>query len=220
MLTFRSSLLLVALVGCTYTPPEGTTTGGHGTSDTAVPPLPALEHFIYTPLVRQSTDYTCGVAALQSVLHYYGVPDELESTVAERLGSDPDFGTSYLAMVEYAEGLGFQVTTERDMTIDKLAARIEKQQPVILAIQAWAEDPTIDWKETYEHGHYVVATGYDAERVYFMDPWTRASYTYINRAQLEDRWHDVDEDGTLEHFGIIIDGRNPAFDFERVIEMP
>ena len=96
-----------------------------------------------------------------------------------------------------------------------------KKRPVILAIQAWADDPaTIDWANTYEHGHYVVATGYDAKNIYFMDPYTRGTYTFIPRAQLEKRWHDVDDPGTLEHFGIMFSGKPPAYDPEKIVLMP
>jgi hypothetical protein len=48
----------------------------------------------------------------------------------------------------------------------------------------------------------VVAVGYDAERFYFEDP-AMFGVGYIGRAELEARWHDLDEFGTrLEHFGI------------------
>src|SRR4051812_3037220 len=57
-------------------------------TDVATPSLKSLEHFIHTPLFRQQTEYTCGVAALQSVLHYYGDEDTDEPTVAAELGTD------------------------------------------------------------------------------------------------------------------------------------
>jgi predicted double-glycine peptidase len=217
----RLPLLLILVAACTdaQTDPDGVGDKSDG-QPTAGNPLGSVQHFIYTPLVKQNTEYTCGVAALRSVLHYYGVADGHEAELAETLGSDPEGGTSYHAMADYAKSVGLTATTETNMTIDRLASLIDRKQPVILAIQAWADDPAVDYKESFENGHYVVATGYDDANVYFMDPYTRASYTFIPRGELEGRWHDADIDGDLEHFGLIIGGKDAAFDFQQVLAMP
>ena len=204
-------LLVIAMIaGCTASTAE---------PKPVAPPVEA--HFIRTPLVRQTTEYTCGVAALQSVLLYYGVPDEQESELAKVLGSTSDAGTNYRAIVSYAQELGFAVSAKSRMTVAELEVSIDAKRPVILALQAWAEDASIDWRKSDDNGHYVVATGYDTKNLYFMDPSTRGRYTFIPRAQLEARWHDFDaEAGELDHFGIVISGRAPAFDSERAVAMP
>ena len=219
----RFALVLFLVIGCTFSkelPPDPGAGGKADDTSVAPPSLRAIEHFLYTPLVKQNAEHTCGVAALRSVLHYYGVPDEHEAVLADKLGSHPDWGTNYRAIVDYAKSVGLTATTHTEMSIDDLARNIDRGTPVILALQAWADDPQIDWRESYDNGHYVVATGYDAANIYFMDPYMRGSYTYIPRAQLEDRWHDMDGEGPLEHFGIVIAGRAPAFDFDRVLPMP
>jgi predicted double-glycine peptidase len=207
---------LSSLVACTTADPAPAPELEGGKADT---PLGAVQQFIYTPLYRQQTEYTCGVAALQSVLHYYGVEDQPEATVAEALGSDPDGGTDHREMMAYARQHGLTATTRANMTVDDLAALIDRKRPVILAIQAWADDGT-DYAESYENGHYVVATGIDRDNVYFMDPYTRGTYTFIPKAELETRWHDMDIEGPLEHWGLILEGKAPAFDFERPLAMP
>jgi predicted double-glycine peptidase len=187
--------------------------------DPDAPSLAAIPHFVPVPLVRQDTEYTCGVAALQSVLHYHGIDALHEGELAALLGTDPDSGTRYRAMAAYARTVGLEATIATDMTIAELAGHIDRGAPVILALQAWADGP-IDWSDTWDHGHYVVAAGHDPHNIYFMDPYMRGSYTFIPRAQLDERWHDVDVDGPLEHFGLILDGKPPAYDPDRVLPMP
>ncbi len=181
------------------------------------PKLSSLANFVHTPFFRQQTDSTCGVAALQSVLGYYGDIDSAEPAVARELGSD-DTGTRYKAMIRYAEARGYRTRVKKDMTVADLEAHIARREPVIVLIQAWPDSP-VDWVTTWDNGHYVVATGFDDDRVYFMDPWVRSRYAYIAKSEFVDRWHDVDgDDGALSHFGLIIDrAAGPHFDFDVAI---
>ncbi|MGC9976765.1 MAG: cysteine peptidase family C39 domain-containing protein, partial [Syntrophales bacterium] len=65
------------------------------------PYLDQIKNLIRIPLVRQTRDYNCGVAALQSVLLYYGEEyGRLE--LARILGADPSKGTSYRAILRFA----------------------------------------------------------------------------------------------------------------------
>lgn len=57
-------------------------------------------NIIRVPTCRQSTDYTCGVASLQSVMRYYG--DEMrEDALAAKLGSTPEAGTGFTRLGQY-----------------------------------------------------------------------------------------------------------------------
>jgi len=96
------------------------------------------------PLVRQATGYTCGVAAMQSILRYY---------------------------------------------------------------------------ET--EGHWVVAIGYDENRMLFMDPSTLGNYTYIPNEEFLDRWHDTDSDNVtqLVHFGIVISKSAPDYNPDAIMRL-
>ncbi len=219
--TLWLSFVLVAF-GCVAAPGEGPLVEIHGgqsaKADGPARSLRAVSHFIYTPLFRQQTESTCGVAALQSVLHYYGDEDTQEPDVAAALGTD-ESGTRHWAIREYAESLGYQARAATGMTVPELAAHIDAGRPVIVLIQAWA-DGRVDWKNTWENGHYVVATGYDEGNIYFMDPSMRGSYAYIPVAEFLDRWHDADGEGELEHFGLVIEKAGPRFDFDRALALP
>ena len=58
-------------------------------SSNEVPSIHTIDNFIRVPLTRQATDYTCGVAALQSILYYYG-QEFLEDDLMEKLGPTPE----------------------------------------------------------------------------------------------------------------------------------
>jgi len=54
-----------------------------------VPSIHCIQNLIRIPLTRQAADYTCGVAALQSILYYYG-QEFLEDDLMEKLGPTPE----------------------------------------------------------------------------------------------------------------------------------
>ena len=107
------------------------------------------------------------------------------------------------------------------MTIAELTRRIDAGSPVICLIQAWWADakghvePRHDYADEWESGHYVIAVGYDRERIYFMDPSLAGNYGYIPRRDLDARWHDVDvRQGNAvryEHAGIVVTVLRPEY---------
>lgn len=167
-----------------------------------------LPNIIQVPLLRQSTDYTCGVTALQSILYYHGI-EFREDRLAKLLGSDPIMGTAYRKMVSLADSLGFKITVKEKCSMDDLKFYLDKKEPVIVLIQAWTEQKNVDWKNDWEDGHYVVAIGYDKDKIYFMDPSTIGNYTYIPNEEFLNRWHDTDTKDTLRHFIMSIQKETP-----------
>jgi predicted double-glycine peptidase len=164
--------------------------------------LPA--NLIRLPLVRQATDYTCGVAALQSVLAYYG-EDFREEYLSKKLKANFHDGTAYSEMANFSRKQGFHVDINKKMSLADLKATIDKKLPVILCIQAWGDGPgTNNYRDEWNDGHYVVAAGYDEENIYFMDPSTIGNYAYIPAKELLERWHDTDGKERLCNFGMII----------------
>jgi predicted double-glycine peptidase len=157
---------------------------------------------IRVPLVRQATEYTCGVSALQSVLGYFG-EEFREDELAKQLHSDMKDGTKVAEIAGFARKHGFSVTIRTGMTIDDLKKLLNAHTPVIVLIQAWAEHK-IDYKADWDDGHYVVAVGYDRGNLFFMDPSTLGDYTYIPMSEFVDRWHDTDGTTKLVHFGMIL----------------
>jgi len=179
-----------------------------GTAECAAPRLPP--NAIRVPMTRQSRDYTCGTAALQSVLAYYGEEfrdDELE----KKLKSNAKDGTAYLEMVRFALEKSFQVDIIKEMKLERLKSDIERGLPVICLIQAWSEQSSVDYKQDWDDGHYVVAIGFDTNNIYFMDPSTLGNYAYIPIPEFLSRWHDTDGKERLENFGMVISRDPPAF---------
>lgn len=85
----------------------------------------------------------------------------------------------------------------------------ERKKLVICEIQAWTDNPPVDYSKSYDEGHFVVAIGYDDSNIYFMDPCTVGNYTYIPNKELITRWHDtnMDDSGKIiktENLGIVL----------------
>lgn len=174
-----------------------------------------VKNLIHVPLVRQSTDYTCGAAAVQSVLAYYG-DDIREDNLAKSLSSQSETGTDYQHIVDFAKSKGYDVAVYKEMTIEQLQKLISTGKPVICLIQAWSDKPE-NYSEDWDDGHYVVAAGYDDDRIYLMDPSTLGNYTYIPTQEFLKRWHDVDQRGVkLVHFGIVISKNRPVYNPESI----
>lgn len=221
---------------------------------------PATSRFVPPPLVRQSRNFTCGAAALQSVLGFWG-EDLREGVLQKLLQSDAAGGTSFLEMKKLALRLNdpterahieatlaadevelepvdelhahrpppppyfvrlfgtrseapasetvadgcpkrrepsAEVSLEPALDWDGLRAWIDRGVPVLVALQAWAPQPS-DYGTRWDAGHYVVVAGYDQQFVYMMDPATLGNYAYLSRDQFMQRWYDVD--GFLSEHG-------------------
>ena len=169
------------------------------------PSVSTVKNLIRVPLARQNANYTCGVAALQSILGYYNFDKRLDVLSAE-VKPDQEKGTNYLNIASFAKSLGFDVNIRTNMTLDELKKYIDQKKPILLAIQAWADSKSSYSSNQNEDGHYVVAIGYDDKNFYFMDPSTLGHYTYIPAEEFVSRWHDYDSysNQTLLRFGMIL----------------
>lgn len=191
-------LALMALTGC-----------GRGAGKPATLPKNALP----VPIVRQSTGYTCGVAALMATLYYWQVYDGKESGLLAVTGASPAEGTSPKGIVRGAQNYGLSAEYKEMVTVDELRAALAGGASVILDIQAWPDKPgEMPWAQRREDGHYVVLTALDKEYAYFMDPSVGTSYTYIKLPELMERWHDYEnlKNGVwnTKQLAIFIRGKN------------
>lgn len=182
------------------------------------------------PMIRQGTDYTCGAAALQSVILYYyrnerGYQWLCENTLSKDLNATEKNGTDYWEIVNLALTKGLHAEAKFNMTVDSLVDAINQKKLVICNIQAWADNPPVDYKTSYNSGHYVVAIGYDENNIYFMDPWTVGNYTYISRKELPARWHDKNRNKSgneikTEKLGILLwKNAEPEFNPDIITEI-
>lgn len=184
--------------------------------------------FLPIPIVQQSTDYSCGAAALLAVLQYWNAYDGNESSLYPLLNTTPEDGTEPDKIASLAADLGLRASYKDGMTIDELHEALNKGRTVILDIQAWHEAETRkqgprlpgrepNWRELWEDGHYVVLIALDDEFAYFMDPSAGPAYGFIPIPELLDRWHDYeDRNGRVWRYynlGITIYGDKPIRKF-------
>jgi len=168
------------------------------------------------PNLRQTYNYDCGAQALQSVLAYYGI-DIREGEIIRVAKTTKKYGTTShnLALAIEHYGLKYDM---RERTIDEVKDLISQNVPVILSLQAWTEDPDVDWKNDWNDGHYAVAIGYDDKKIIFEDP-SNFQRAYLSYEELEDRWHDKDADGEkYDHLGIAVYG-TPHSSCEEFVHM-
>lgn len=116
-------------------------------------------NLIHLPKTRQSLNYTCGVASLQSIFQHYG--DEWrEDRLAVELKADPEQGTDHLTIIEFAKKQGYNAHVEYDMSFEALLKHVDAGHPVMVAVQAWADleenETDYKWADRWDDGHYVV----------------------------------------------------------------
>lgn len=166
---------------------------------------------INIPAGIQMFDFDCGAKALQLIMAYYGV-EKREDTLIEALKSDND-GTSIENMVRVAEENGFEVIARSGVSLGNVKEYVEKDIPVIVLIQAWAERYMTleDWKTDYDDGHYVIVIGYQDNIVIFEDP-SSFRRTWLTEEEFMARWHDVDPrtGEKYDQFAIILLGKEPV----------
>ena len=170
-----------------------------------------IENLIKVPLVRQPNTYTCGVAAVLSILGYYGKELSYDDLTKELKATDKN-GVDHRDIIKFFKTNGFDVELQKGMLMSDLMGCIDESIPVIVCLQAWAQDSIVE-AESWEHGHWAVVVGYDEENVYLMDPSTLGNYTYIPIDEFAQRWHDQDGEIRLRQAGIIVRGTK-RFDAE------
>lgn len=144
-------------------------------------------YIIPVPICRQATSYTCGPVALQCVLGYY-LDEYQEDYLAKELHSIPVSGTDFRDILRLSNSLSYEAEFHEHISIEQLKELLIQGIPVILMIQAWG-DTSIDYQDSWDNGHYVVACGYNDTSIIFMDPSTLGYYTYIPIPDLLKRWH-------------------------------
>ncbi len=171
---------------------------------------------ITLPQLHQTYGYDCGAKALQAVLVYYGI--EIREDYIIKYAKTSKRGTPIKGIINLAKKYGLK-TNAGEMAIKDIKKFIKKNIPVILVLQAWAENKNIDWKKDWVDGHYVVAIGYTKDKIIFVDPFS-FKRTYLRYNELEKRWHDIDTKGKKYfHFGIAIFGKPPKFKISEIVHM-
>ena len=156
---------------------------------------------IWLPEVQQRTHFSCGAAVVHSICSYYGLGLPSHYDYFTYLETDETYGTPPHKIVKYLNDVGISAKIQNDMSIKQLCQELQKEKPVILAIQAYGNPK--QYKNTGS-GHYVVAIGYDRNNIIFEDPWLNCIRGIISKKELIARWHDLDyNNNSYDQMGIV-----------------
>jgi len=174
-----------------------------------------MERFPILTATRQSTEYSCGAAALQAVLAHWGKV-LTEEELIRLLRTSPETGTYVGDIARVARELGFSASIKEDLSLDELHEALKKGESVIICGQAWRsrEDSDKSIKEDWEDGHYVVVLGMDRKYVYYQDPFIQRGKGFITHQRFEQSWHNVRGKTAADtkkqvHLGVFIWGSTP-----------
>jgi predicted double-glycine peptidase len=174
-----------------------------------------MDQFRLLARSRQTTEYSCGPAALQAVLRYWG-RDIDEEALIELLHTDPEVGTYPEDIVRGARSLGFDAQVTENLTLDEVAQFAASGNPVIALGQVWRseKDTPASAAEEWDCGHYVVILAVDRDYVYFQDPYARMCKAFVPRDVFEEHWHHAMggdlRNPKLVHLAIFIRGERAA----------
>lgn len=170
------------------------------------------------PTSRQDNYCSCGSAAVQSMLRYYGI-DEVLDSLSDELKMD-DNGISYKNIIKLFKKRKLEVEYGT-MNRKKLKEYIDRKIPVIILIQAYKNNENQPYTiNSYKNGHYVTVIGYSTRRFIIEDPSLNNELGYINNKDFDIRWHGLGEnkDEKLIFFGIAVIG-NPKYKINKLQEI-
>jgi ABC-type bacteriocin/lantibiotic exporter with double-glycine peptidase domain len=170
-------------------------------------------NLVQVPLVQQAQGFSCGAAVTLSMLRHWRIDAYArveEAALYDVLRTTHARGTEPEPIVELFVKSGLEaVYRHGEVRVEDLERAVDAREPPIVDLQAWRDDLS-PWRETWDAGHYVIMVGYDAERLFFVDPSraTPKGYAYLERSELDERWHDLagDADAPLERMAIFVRG--------------
>jgi len=144
------------------------------------------------PFVRQNTDWTCGPVAVKAVLRYFGI-NKSEIRLVDELGCTTEHGTDFDKVVLYLKSKGFKVTA-RKTTLTTMKSFVRRNIPCLVCIQAWNDNPNMDYTNAWEDGHFIVVIGYDNKNIIYEDPsiHKNGARGILPNKEFLKRWHDID----------------------------
>jgi uncharacterized protein len=169
------------------------------------------ENSVRLEVVHQKQPYSCGPAAVLSILKYWGVPGyDDEKALYQPLGTTPENGTEPELIANFLRSCGlvseYQYGTP---SIAEIEQAVDDRCPPIVDIQAYTSRKDVPWDETWDSGHYVIVLGYDEERFYVADPSTMSGegFMWVPKTEFLSRWHDETVNGEKRsHEAIFVKG--------------
>jgi len=139
---------------------------------------------------QQTTDHTCGPAALLTWVRFHG-GDGDEMRITRESGCNEDKGTDPKQMVDWLNANGYRASFAEGGTLEMIRENLSRGRPTLLE---W-----IDWG-----GHWVFAVGYDTmgtddpddDILLFADPadthdGCREGLTWFNAQRFKWMWFDA-----------------------------
>ena len=99
------------------------------------------------------------------------------------------------------------------MKVNDLRRGIDAGFPTLLTLQAYRESSR-PYRELWGDGHWVVAIGYDRQRILFEDP-SAFRRTWLADDELHQRWHDIDRGNRIWQWGCTVHVGRAAFPISR-----
>ncbi|MCX6280038.1 MAG: C39 family peptidase [Bacteroidetes bacterium] len=139
---------------------------------------------------QQTTEYTCGPAAVLSLLNYLGKTGD-EMTIAKEMGTSTSTGTNPDQMTAWLNNHGFIASWHEEGTLEMLRENLNKKIPTLIEWSDWG-------------GHWALVVGYDTRNtetlvddvIIFADPYDRHDdfkdgLTWFNAQRFYYMWYDA-----------------------------
>jgi predicted double-glycine peptidase len=190
----------------------------------SAPKLPP--NYLPVPITPQATSYSCGAAALLSLMVYWKVYEGNEVDLYADLNTTPKDGTHPKKMCAMAKLNGLACIFQTGMTLKNLRESLKENYTVILDIQAWPDRKPnsggSSWEDSWEAGHYVILIGMDNQYAYVMDPSIKTAYGFIPLKELLERWHDYETSTGVPEYhynlGLLIKGKTALRQFPEALQ--
>jgi len=138
----------------------------------------------------QTTEYTCGPAAVITLLGYFGRKGD-EMLIAQEMGTSQTCGTTPEQMTIWLNEHGFTANWYENGNLDTLQFYLGKELPILVEWSDWG-------------GHWVLAVGYDNRNtedlmddvIIFADPYdyhdgNKDGKTWFNAQRFYYMWYDA-----------------------------
>lgn len=162
---------------------------------------------VRVPEAPQSTDYTCGPAALRGALAAFGIGVD-EDELSAQAQTSASGGTSVHGLKAAAEQNGLVATVVDGMSTDELVQHLADGHVVLACIQAG------DDVDDHDSSHWVVPCAVtdlnDVTVVEAMDPSVEGARSVAAVREWEARWHCVDMGERVEGLALVLEGDEPA----------
>ncbi|MEQ8424317.1 MAG: C39 family peptidase [Cyclobacteriaceae bacterium] len=139
---------------------------------------------------QQSTDYTCGPAAVLTLMNHLGIEGN-EMTIAKEMGTDSLHGTTPEEMTNWLNQNGFKASWHEEGSLEMLRNNLKMGKPTLVEWNDWG-------------GHWVLVVGYDTkdtevladDEITFADPYDRYDgipdgITTFNAERFYYMWYDA-----------------------------